>query len=159
MTEKAKQRRCENDLYVAGMGVVIFGAWDVTKVLIQVFLGADGITSIITGKDPSEQMESWIVVVILMAVLSILTLVIHFYIGLNAQRAARGRDHKKGYYVATIIIMVISVLGMATYWEPLHDIDNLDTTIASIFADLMEIYIYFIIIRSTRALRKSTVNE
>lgn len=157
MSEKAKLKRCENDLYVAGMGVIIFGAWDVAKVLIEVLLGEDGIPNMVAGEELKVQIMGWILVLGMVTVLSVVAMAVSLYVGLNAQRAARGRAYKKGYFVVAIIMLVLSVLALITYKDTAQHMENIDTTIASLIVDLTGIYVYIMLIRSTIQIRKSTV--
>lgn len=154
MSEKAKLRRCENDLYIAGLGVILFGAWDAVKIVFYALFGDYAIPTTVAQGEYAVQIIAWIVVFALAALVT----GINLFIGLNAQRAARGKDYKKGYYVMTIIILVISVLSMITYWNSLQNLENIETTIASILVQLTSIYIYFTIIRSTQQIRQSTDN-
>ena len=154
MSEKAKLKRCENDLYIAGLGVIIFCAWDVAKLLLYALFGNYSIPAMTTQGEQSGQIVGWIVIFALLVVIT----AINLFIGINAQKAAKGKSHNKGYYVMTFILLILAVLSMATYWDALQDLDNIFQTLASILVDLTSIYVYFMIIRSTWQIRQLSVN-
>ncbi len=154
--DKAKLRRYEDDLNVGGLGIIILGAWDVLKVVMQ---------AIMTTKDNIEleefaENERAIAVAVIIAVIAVLLLIvllifrIHIYIGLNASKAARGEPYKKGYYKGAVILLVLSALSMFAYIGELKDLENIDTTIASIIVDLTSIYILWVVVSSTRKIRE-----
>jgi predicted membrane protein len=79
---------------------------------------------------------------------------VHLYIGLNAMRAAKGRKYKGGYFVAAIIVTVLSVLSLFTYIEGFQNIEKIDTTIASMLVDITTIYIFLVVIISSLRIKK-----
>ena len=62
MSEKAKLKRCENDLYIAGLGVIIFCAWDVAKLLLYALFGNYSIPAMTTQGEQSGQIVGWIII-------------------------------------------------------------------------------------------------
>ncbi len=153
MSEKARLRKIEDDLNVGGAGIIILGVWSIVKVLIVAFLGTRDSLDL-ESENPGTRVIVTLLVIAMIAVTSVIVMTIHLYIGLNAMRAAKGREHKKGYYTAAVIMLIISVLGLASYWEDIRKIEHIDTTIASILVDLTSIYVYAIIIKSTLRINK-----
>jgi hypothetical protein len=151
-------RRYEDNLNVCGMGVIILGAWDVLKVIMQLMMNMkDLVSEMLNDVDESEQGIALGVIIAIIAVAIVITAVIfliHYYIGMNASRAAKGLPYKKGYYVWAIILLVVSILGMYTYVEDIKDIENIETTIASIIVDITSIYILISVVVATRKIKE-----
>ncbi len=153
VSDKIKLRKYEDDLNVSGSGIIMMGAWSVIRVLIELFLGTkDAIT--FEADSPAEKAIGIAAVIIIVAILALVIMKVHLYIGLNASRAAKRRKHKKGYFVAAIIILILSVLSFYSYKEKIRDLDNIDTTIASMLVDLVTIYLLFNIIFATIKIKK-----
>ncbi|MCR5302004.1 MAG: hypothetical protein K6E49_06150 [Lachnospiraceae bacterium] len=151
--KKIRLRRYNDDLYVSGLGIILMGVWTVIKVFMEVFLGSEGGVDFGTD-DPEMRRVGMIVLVILLVLLSFAIMRLHFYIGLNAIRSAKGRQFKKGYYTASYILLTLTVLGLFSYIHILDHLDDIDTTIASFITDLTMIYMLVIIIGSTKNIRK-----
>ncbi len=144
-SEKALLRRHEDNLNVCGMGVIILGAWDVLKVIMQIMMNMkDGISDMLLDVEEDEKgiaIGVIIAIIVIALLITALIFLIHYYIGINASRAAKGLPYKKGYFRWAIILLTLSVLGMFTYIDEIRDIENIETTIASIIVDLTFIYI------------------
>ncbi len=162
--DKKTLRRYEDDLTVGGFGVAILGAWDVLKVFIQMLMEAKETFAMDGIEDEGKIVAaiSIIVVIALLLLISFIILKLHFYIGLNAAKAAKGQPYKKGYYTAAVILLVLSIIGMSSYIDDIRDLDSIDTTIASILVDLTSIYVLVTVITATgkvRALRAKPAQE
>ncbi|MCR4655466.1 MAG: hypothetical protein K5770_04455 [Lachnospiraceae bacterium] len=153
---KVKLRRYEDDLNVGGLGIIILGAWDVLKVIMHAIMTAKNDIDLKEFADDERAMAIVVIIVIIAVILLMALLIfrIHIYIGMNASKAARGEPYKKGYYKGAVILLVLSVLSMFTYIEELKDLENIDTTIASIIVDLTAIYILWVVVSSTRKIRE-----
>ncbi|MCR4705162.1 MAG: hypothetical protein K5641_03760 [Lachnospiraceae bacterium] len=146
---KAMLRRYENDLYVSGVGILIMGGWTVLKLVMELFL---------KSKDyfqPKTAEEMAVVAVILAVTLVMVLLIvrIHFYIGMNAIRAAKGRAYKKSYFKWAVIMLILTLSGLLVYADILKDPNNIDTNLASMLVDLTTIYIFLIVIISTKRIK------
>ncbi len=154
--DKVKLRRYQDDLNVGGLGVVILGAWSILKIIMHTIIEAKNNISL----EEFAEEERWIAVVVVIVVIAGILLVsflifkIHFYIGMNASRAAKGEPYKKGYYKGAIILLVLSVMGMFTYIDELKNLDTIDTTIASFIVDLTTVYILWVVVSSTKKIRE-----
>lgn len=157
MSEKARLRKIEDDLNVGGAGIIILGVWGVVRVLIEVFLGTRDSLDL-ESENPGTRVIVTLIVIATVTVIAVIVMKIHLYVGLNAMKAAKGREHKKGYYTVAVIMLIISVLGLASYWEDIRKIEHIDTTIASILVDLTSIYVYVVIIKSTLRINKLKEN-
>jgi len=150
--EKVRLRRYKDDLYVSGQGILVMGIWSAIKFIMQIFLMPNDDLKPDTD-DPMLRVVYMAVVIILVAIIMLLILRLHFYIGLNAIRAAKGKRYKKGYYFAAIILLAITVLSMTGYKDMFKKPENIDTTIASMLVDLTTIYIFVIVIISTNKIK------
>lgn len=154
--DKVKLRRYQDDLNVGGLGIVILGAWSILKIIMHTIIEAKNNISL----EEFAEEERWIAVVVVIVVIagillvSLLIFKIHFYIGMNASRAAKGEPYKKGYYKGAIILLVLSVMGMFTYIDELKNLDTIDTTIASFIVDLTTVYILWVVVSSTKKIRE-----
>lgn len=156
-SDKALLRKYEDDLNICGLGVVIMGAWGVIRVLIVLFLGTKenlGLDEI----DRNDLFIAMIVVIAIIAATSFIVIKIHLYVGLNAMRAARGKEHKSGYFVVAVILTVLSIIGLLSYRDSFNHLENIDTTIASILVDLTTIYLFLGVIISTVKIKKIKKN-
>ena len=129
------------------------GAWGIVRILIEIFLGTKDQLNF-EESDPVYIVAGIVGVLAIIAVVGFIVMKVHLYIGLNAMRAAKGKPYKKGYFTAAVIILILSIVGMATYKEELQDLDNLDTTIASMLVDLTTIYILAVIIISSKKIKE-----
>ena len=147
-SDKALLRKYEDDLNVSGTGVIIMGAWSIVRVLIELFMNRKEFLNI-DEEDPQFFMIGMIIVFALVAVIAVGVMSVHLYIGLNAIRAARGKEYKKGYYAAAIIVTVLSFLSLATYINDLQDLEKIDITLASMLVDITTTYFFLVVIISS----------
>ena len=147
-SDKALLRKYEDDLNVSGTGVIIMGAWSIVRVLIELFMNGKEFLNI-DEEDPQFFMIGMIIVFALVAVIAVGVMSVHLYIGLNAIRAARGKEYKKGYYAAAIIVTVLSFLSLATYINDLQDLEKIDITLASMLVDITTTYFFLVVIISS----------
>lgn len=150
--EKVRLRRYKDDLYVSGQGILVMGIWSAIKFIMQIFLMPNDDLKPDTD-DPMLRVVYMAVVIILVAIIMLIILRLHFYISLNAIRAAKGKRYKKGYYFAAIIFLALTVLSMTGYKDMFKKPENIDTTIASMLVDLTTIYIFVIVIISTNKIK------
>ena len=151
--DKVRLRRYEDDLYVGGLGIMVMGIWSVMKAVMQIFLSSDDY-SVPEIPDPTIRAVITAIVIAVIVVIMALILKVHFYIGLNAIRAAKGKNYKKGYFTAAVIMLVLLIISMNAYSDLLEDIENIDTTIASILVDITTIYIFIIVLISADKIKK-----
>ncbi len=154
--ENAKLRRYEDDLNVCGFGIILLGAWSVLKLNIQLLSYAKEILKLekFEEYDRSVFFVSFALAIVLFVVLSLLVCWPNYYIGRNAMKAAKGQAYKKGYFTWTVILLVLSVLGLIPYKDSIMDLSNIDITIASLLVDLTTIYILGTILVATRKIRE-----
>ena len=146
-------RRYEDDLYVSGTGVLIMGLWGVIKAVLLSFSEYKDLYHVETG-DPKNDLFVTVFTVIFMAVILILILWFHAYVGLNAMRAAKGKKYKKGYYTGAIILLILLVSTFYSYVEMFKDLVKIDTNIASVLVDLTTVYVLVMVIVSSNRIKK-----
>ena len=150
-----KLRRYEDDLNVGGFGIIMLGAWTVLKLFMQILAHAKEAFNLEEFKDYDKTVLfiAYAIVVVLLALLALLVFWLHLYIGLNAMRAAKGQAYKKGYFVWSVILLVLVALGLFSYKESIKDLSKIDTTIASLIVDLTTIYVLGTIVTATRKIK------
>ncbi|WP_034444076.1 hypothetical protein [Butyrivibrio sp. AE2032] len=164
-SEKALLRRHEDNLNVCGMGIIILGAWDVLKVIMQLLLESKEMFQFDLEATEEEKAITLVVLIAIIAIfilLSALIFLFHVYIGRNAMKEAKGQPFKKGYFVWAVILLVLSLLGTLSYADEIKEAEVLSTTIASIIVDLTSIYILATLVISSRkvkALRAELTQE
>ena len=150
-------RKYEDNLNVCGIGVVILSAWDVFKVAMQFLTKmkdfAGDFFDQFEEEDKGYALGFFIVLIVVILLVIALVFLLHAYIGLNASRAAKRLPYKKGYYVWAVILLVLSVLSLFAYVDKISDLEEIDTTVASLIIDLTFIYILGTIVISTRRIK------
>ena len=150
-------RRYEDNLNVCGIGVIILGAWDVLKVIMQILMNMkDVFSEMLLDVEEDEKGIATGVFIAIIAIAFLITaliFLIHYYIGMNASRAAKGLPYKKGYYAWAVILLALSILGMFTYFDDIKNIENIETTIASIIVDMTSIYILWNVVVATQKIK------
>ncbi len=152
-SNNAALRRHEDNLYVSGLGVIIMGIWNVLRPVLQMTFGSVSYVDF-EGVDPSIAEFVAVITVFILIAFFLAFLGLHFFIGMNAMKAAKRQKHKKGYFVCAIVVLVFSTLSMVSYAESLKNLDSIDTTIAALLVDVTTLYIFFTVIRSTVKIRK-----
>ncbi len=150
---KVRLRRYEDDLYVSGTGIIIMGAWSVVKLLLGVFLGEDRDLFFEADSEPG-QTAMMILTALMVGILSVLIIMLHVHIGLNAVRAARGKEYKRSYLIWNMMLLLLNIVGFIGYYDMFDDMENIDSTIASILVDLTSVYVCLIVIISANRIKK-----
>ncbi len=154
---KALLRRHEDNLNVCGMGVIILGAWDILKFIMQMMLEAKDFFKFDLEEIELDKTMTVFVVVLVVAILILISAIIfllHLYIGRNAMKDAKRLPYKKGYFAWAVILLVISLLGTLNFADEIREAEELETTIASIIVDLTSTYILASLVISNRKVKK-----
>ena len=156
-SEGCALRRYEDNLNVCGIGVVILSAWDVFKVVMQFLTKTRDVADDFFNQfEEGEQGYALGLFIVFIAVVLLgiaLIFLLHAYIGFNASKAAKRLPYKKGYYVWAIILLVLSVFSLPDYIEKISNLEEIETTVASLIIDLTFIYILGTVVVSTRKIR------
>jgi hypothetical protein len=158
MSEKAKLRKYEDDLNVSGAGVIIMGIWSIVRILIEIFLDKKALVELQADEHVSDTMAI-VLSLLIIALIAFIVMKIHLYIGLNAMRAAKGKEHKGGYFIAAIIFLILSVASLASYKEDLQGEDPIDVVITSMLVDLTTIYVLAVVAIATLKIKKLREKE
>lgn len=146
-------RRYEDDLYVSGTGVLVLGLWGVLKAVLLSFSEYKDLYHFETG-NPKDDFFVTAFTVVFMGIVLLLILGFHAYIGINAMRAAKGKEYKKGYYTGAIILLILLVSTFYSYVEMFKDLVKIDTNIASVLVDLTTVYVLVMVIVSSNRIKK-----
>lgn len=146
-----KLRRYKNDLYVSGTGSIILGAWSIIKTFMEILLGPETYIDI-ENEDPALRPFLIALGVVCILIFLLIIMMMHLYVGMNAAKAAKGMQHRKGYVVVAFIMLLLTLLGFSAYTD--NDPNDLDTTIASFFVDLTTLYVFGAIIISSFRIKK-----
>ena len=150
-------RRYEDNLNVCGVGVVILGAWDVFKAVVQFLTLTKNMAGDYFDQVGAEEKGFAVgfLIVFIAIVLFVIALIflLHAYVGINASRAAKRLPYKKGYYVWAILLLVLSVISLVSYVDTIRHLAEIETTVAALIIDLTYIYILGTVIVSTRRIK------
>ena len=150
-------RKYEDNLNVCGIGVVILSAWDVFKSVMQFLTKAKDVSGdyfdLFQEGEKGYAAGFYIAFIAVVLLGIVLIFLLHAYIGINASRAAKRVPYKKGYYVWAIVLLVLSVLSLFDYIDRIGNLEEIETTIASLIIDLTFIYILGTVVISTRKIK------
>ena len=153
-------RKSQNNLAIAGMGVVLFGAWSIVKNMINLVRIQDEIGQVIMGMDmnlTAEQIDVVrIVIDVLYSLVIIIGVVLRFHVGLSAEREARGRRKSRFYVVLAVFLLIFTCINLVTtfLWGD-TEMDLLSEG-AAILVDTISILTTFLLIVSACRVRKLT---
>lgn len=101
----AKIRRLENNLMTLGTGVIAFGAWQLAKTMLSVFLFEREVLGVIETTDRTQ-------FIITLWTYVILDFLSRCFIGFSARSESRGKRKLPVYLVLTALLITITVLGI-----------------------------------------------
>lgn len=146
MSKNAKLRRYENDLNISGIGVILMGVWSLLKIIFETILNSEEFFDV---NGLSDHTYGIIIMVLFIIIIFFVIMTVHLYIGMNAIKAAKGRKHKKNYFIAAVIILLLTILSIIDYKNKFEDLEHFDTTLSALLVDLTTIYIFIVLIRSS----------
>ena len=160
----AELRRYEDDLYVSGFGIIIMGIWSVLKSYIISFLGTKqeyDITPETLGIDVATDDQKLYLALffLVLAVIAIIAYILHFYVGFNAMREAKGKRHMR-YRASAYFVLIIDIVFLVIYPLMIYGVladpefNAQETLGASIIVDLTTIFIVASVIVSGRRIIK-----
>ena len=127
-------RRCRDHLASIGTGILLFGAWSVIKLNMELFVSKwDALETL-----PQE--KRWIGVLILLVTDSFLSLVIlawNLFVGLSARsEGLKGKKHVLYLILAAgmIVLYIPTVIGEIEYFS--ERFDNVGTGLVTVYVDL-----------------------
>ena len=149
--------RLKHNVYVSGIGVVLFGIWSSIKAFITVV--QDGRVALEEAlKDNTIESDFLILYSItyyvIVIIIVLLVIQFHNFIGFNAIRYAKGNKYHKSYILFAMFLTFIELYEIPGYIRALKNIEDLDTTIVSIIVNITLIYILLDIIISSIRLKQ-----
>ncbi len=142
---KKNIKRCQSNIKITGLGVLVFGLWNVLKFIIQIIYGSIDIARQLSEIELDPEIDPIIVPLatfFLILFVSLVIIVTHCFIGLRAIGYGRGVRKKWGFLIFAGIIAVITAIGIPGYFRSADGrffID--DTVIAAALVDLTLFYI------------------
>lgn len=147
---KARIRRYNNNIVLSGAACIVFSVWDLMKFVMFVTTGTmdsmrENMIDLMKIAD-----EDWdfykLILYIVFAVVYVVVISVHLFIGINAMRFGNGRKFLRGFILFACIMEFVTILGIPSYFR---DADELDISIASMWVDFTMIYLLFDMIYST----------
>ncbi len=142
---KKNIKKCESNITITGIGVLVFGLWDVLKFIIQTAYGSIDIARELSEIELDSEIDPIIVPLItffFILFVSLIIIVVHCFIGLRAIGYGRGIKRKWGFLFFAGIIAVMTAIGIPDYFvsrDGRFFID--DTVVAAALVDLTLCYI------------------
>ena len=152
---KKKIKKCESDILICGLGVMVFGLWSVLKFIIEMLYGNLDYLEEINEGDPQIR------VLVMLGVaffVSAFILGIHTYIALKAFRYVNGPRRKKGFLVLVVILAIVTAINIPDYFR--NDAGKFiidDTIVAAALVDVTLFYILCDLVYS--AIRLAVFNK
>lgn len=166
-----KLRRYRDALSLSGSMVIALSVWDIIKLFIGFFLGEETIAQIIgtimeqngsvvigTEYEKAVNIILWIGVLLILMMFSIVVLLYHLYIGLNAYRVGRQTiKRKKRFYLVltflsalfTGILIIVNILSFINAEDPSGNVD-----LAFFIMEITAFVNYIFILYSADKIRK-----
>ncbi len=143
--EEIGLRKYRSRLSLDGIGYIAFGVWSVVKIIASLFLSTEFYTKMIgymQTEDVPEELEKLIFGVFI-AIVCIMTLLVHFKIGVAAIRYSNGTRKNRGFLFLSFLMIVLMVLSLPSYFSGVkYNIEFVDdTAAASALADLTALVI------------------
>lgn len=148
-----KIRRFRHNIYISGFGVVILGFWNVVKTILTMTAG----TNLNYNPEDYTATERFFInifIVLIILVVSGLFFSIHLYIGTNAMKVGKGERRKRRFLVACVILIIISLSNIPSYFVTMAEPATWDTIFAAIFVDLTLVVCLGDILYSNRKIKK-----
>ena len=163
--EAKEIRRCKDVLRITGLGIIAFGAWNITKILMFVVIEKAMIYGLIS--DSIELMEEYsneeldniyrlcyMIFVILVLLIMICDVLIRLYVGRCAIAESKGIKKKNFYLVIAVIMAVLSVVSMVSSIRGLKpDADTILNTLSTIVVEMTSFITLIGLFASVRRLR------
>jgi len=155
MDDNAKIRRAQVGLVTSGYGLIMFGAWNIVKMIMFMLLAPDYIVKIM-GIVEADRVTLRITEIMLVLILLVIVQV-RFYVGRCA--IAVGKGHRKGkkYLIFAVWILLVSVLSFGAY-----DADTQYNRIDYVFSmliNLLDVYLLARILYLSYLIRKNEGKE
>jgi hypothetical protein len=158
---RVKLRKYSKNVVINGLGVIMFGAWSVIKIMLMCIY-TPAYKAILFRNDENGLREINYPILLGITILAVLIAGVHFYLGTRAIDYGRGRSEKKTYLFVVAILLFLTVtssIGSIIYISQdiadiaditdIMDIKYIDDTIVSTFTDAIFISILIDLFYST----------
>ncbi len=141
---KKNIKKCETTVSISGLGVIVFGFWAVLKLVISLIYGEGRVTDLV-GEMALDDEQEPVTTIIIIAIIFLILIAFHVYVGLRAIRYARGPKRKILFLVVVAFMIFFTIIGLPSYFisdeTGTFDISALqDETIAAALVDVALIY-------------------
>ncbi len=120
-----KLRRLQNNLVVAGSGLVVFTFWSVVRIVIMFFTFNEEMLAMFRAEMEGEEVSTTVIVIAVIIVLLLVALP-YLYIGKCARDEGRGKKSRRVYIVLAIIMLIPQISGtlysVANIFNPEEDL-------------------------------------
>ncbi len=158
---RVKLRKYSKNVVINGLGVIMFGAWSVIKIMLMCIYNP-AYKAYLFRCDENGLREINYPILLGITILAVLIAGVHFYLGTRAIDYGRGRSEKKTYLFVVAILLFLTVtssIGSIIYISQdiadiaditdIMDIKYIDDTIVSTFTDAIFISILIDLFYST----------
>ena len=152
MTEREKIRKLRHNLYIGGIGVILFGLWGCMKAVMTLYLSEDVIVP--STIEPEYIHLYQVILFIMVLILTAIIMAFHLYVGLNAIKAGKKGNQKKKYLFVAVfmaLLSIASIIGDISIAR--DDLKQIDIAITAVLVDSMFIFIIFDIIYSSAKIK------
>ena len=153
-----KSRRYKNNMIYSGMGYIVFGLWSAVKAFMTLTMNPEVYKYLISEIDTEAVSESAVKLVtgILFAIVCIILLLIHVYIGRSAIRYAKGKKKSTFFLGVVVIAAILTIASIPGYFDPKNAAlpDTGDSSFAAFFVDITMLFILFDILYSAVMLKR-----
>ena len=143
---KKSIKKCESNIVITGLGVLVFGLWTVLKFIIQTMYGDNGIGVTLDEIKNSSDIAPEVIPVVVFSYVIVISAVImacHCYVGFKAIGYGRGIRKKWGFLIFAGILAIMTAWGIPFYFIPKDGYLNKgDTVIAAALVDITLFYIF-----------------
>lgn len=143
---KKSIKKCESNITITGLGVLVFGMWSVLKFIIQTIYGVDVSAQLaeLDVESHEDKLFTMLFVIIFLAIIAFAILLFHSYVGIKAIGYGRGVSSKRGFLIPAGVMAVLNVVSVIMYFRPKDGTLNFDDTmIAALLVDITLCYILF----------------
>ena len=163
-SNRVKLRRYSKNVVINGLGVIMFGAWSVIKIMLM-YIYNPAYKADLVRYDENGLREINYPILLGITIFAVLIAGVHFYLGTQAINYGRGRSEKKTYLFVVAILLfwtVTSSIGSIIYISQdiadiaditditdIMDIKYIDDKIVTTFTDAIFISILIDLFYST----------
>lgn len=134
-------RKFNNNIYVSGLAVLAFGIWSVIRLFISLFMGLDAkiYNDAISEISAEGKMYFNIAFFTTIAIICLINIFIHVFIGIKAMKFSKGLAHKKWLVFWAIVAFLSTIFSIPYYL--VEEFAYVDTIIASLILDISYLFL------------------